>query len=149
VWLRQRMEGGRWHLARKGEYRLPPPAGFAYEDEESHRLTLDPDEEICRSVRLLFERYRTGGSNRDVVRYFAANNLKFPSRHAKRVVWNRLTPGRVRDVLINPLYAGAYVFGRIRRETILVEGIRHTRRRAVPQSEWPVMIHDAHSAYIS
>jgi len=78
VWLRQRMEGGRWHLARKGQYRVPrPPAGYVHEDVDSARLIFDPDEEVQRVVKLLFDRYRIGGTINDVVAYFAQTNFGF------------------------------------------------------------------------
>ncbi len=47
VWLRQRMDGGRWHLARRGEYRKGCPAGYVY---DGSRLVVDPDEEVRRAV---------------------------------------------------------------------------------------------------
>jgi DNA invertase Pin-like site-specific DNA recombinase len=149
VWLRQRMEGGRWHLARRGEYRLRPCVGYVYEDEEATRFVFDPDDEIRRAVALAFERYRIAGSVRDVTRYFAEHKLKFPSRYGKRIVWNALTPSRLHTVLTNPLYAGAYAFGRAHRETVMDDGRRRRRVRHLPMSEWPVLIRDAHPAYIS
>jgi hypothetical protein len=33
VWLRQRMDGGRWHLARKGELRVHTPLGYVFEGQ--------------------------------------------------------------------------------------------------------------------
>lgn len=149
VWLRQRMEGGRWHLARRAEYRLRPCAGYVYEDDEATRFVLDPDDEIRRAVELLFERYRSAGSVRDVVRYFAEHKVRFPSRFGKRVEWQSLTTTRVHTVLSNPLYAGTYVFGRAHRETVLEQGQRRGRVRRLPMSEWPVLVRDAHPAYIS
>ena len=149
VWLRQRMEGGRWHRARRGEYRLPRPAvGYAYEDDDAHRFVLDPDEEVRRAVELLFERFRTAGSVNDVVQHFAANGLRFPARYGTRVVWNQLTQSRAHAVLKNPLYTGTYVFGRARHETILEGGLRRHRVRGLPRADWPVTIRDAHPAYI-
>jgi DNA invertase Pin-like site-specific DNA recombinase len=149
VWLRQRMDGGRWHLARKGAFRMRPPAGYLYDDEDATTLSLDPDEEVRRAVELLFERYRVAGTNRDVVDYFVSHGLRFPSRYGKTVRWVRLNSSRVNAVLTNPLYAGAYVYGRSRGEMILDEGRRRRRVKSLPMSEWKVTIRDAHSAYIS
>src|SRR5207244_3553275 len=80
VWLRGRMEGGKWHLARKGSYRVRPAAGYVYEDDEATTLSLDPDEEVRRAVELLFARYKIGGTTHDVVTYFAEHQLRFASR---------------------------------------------------------------------
>ncbi len=149
VWLRQRMEGGRWHLARRGEYRLRPCIGYLYEDDEATRFVFDPDDEIRRSVELLFERYRTAGSIGDVVKYFADHRLRFPSRYGKHVQWQSLTSSRTHSILSNPLYAGAYVFGRVHGEMVMEDGRRRRRVRRRPMSEWPVIVRDAHPAYIS
>lgn len=149
VWLRQRMEGGKWHLARRGQYRVRPPVGYVYEDVDSTQLMFDPDEEIRRAVELVFERYRTAGTSRDVVEHFARHDLRFPSRFGKRVEWRRLTLCRVHTVLSNPLYTGAYVYGRHRGEMVLAAGERRRRVRRIPMSDWPVNIRDAHPSYLS
>jgi DNA invertase Pin-like site-specific DNA recombinase len=146
VWLRQRMEGGRWHLARKGEYRVHQPVGYVYDD---NRLVMDPDEEVRRAVALVFERYRVAGSLSDVVRHFADHGLRFPARFGQRVTWTPLRHPRVADILQNPFYAGTYTFGRLRSETILDQGRRRRRVRKLPMSEWPVVRHGAHPGYIT
>jgi DNA invertase Pin-like site-specific DNA recombinase len=149
VWLRQRMEGGRWHLARKGAYRSRPPAGYVFEDDESARLVRDPDEEVQRAMGLLFERYRIAGTLRDVVEYFATNGLRFPSRYGRRLEWGRLSHSRAHNVLTNPIYTGTYVFGRSQGELVLDDGARRRRVRHLPMDEWRVTIRDTHPAYLS
>jgi len=99
VWLRQRMEGGRWHLAKNGAYRFRPAAGYVHEDDESAKLVFDPDEEVQRAIKLLFERYRIGGTLDDVVRYFAHHEIRFPARYGTRLEWNRLNHSRVHAIL--------------------------------------------------
>jgi DNA invertase Pin-like site-specific DNA recombinase len=151
VWLRQRMDGGRWHLARKGEYRFRPPIGYVYLDDDATALAIDPDDEVRRAVALLFEQYRISGTTRDVIYHFAEHRLKFPARRSAdrtRVVWSRLSAGRVHEVLSNPLYAGAYVFGRCRQEITIENGVRRQRTRLRPIEQWPVVIRDTHPAYI-
>ncbi len=145
-WLRHRMLEGLWHRARRGEMAMRPPVGYV--SAEHGRLQLDPDEEIHRVVALLFERYRVAGSMRDVVRYFTEHGIRFPARFAERVRWQPLTRSRLHQVVRNPLYAGAYVFGRTRRETVFVDGQRRSRLRVLPQAEWPVVIKEAHPAFI-
>ena len=147
VWLRQRLEGGRWHRAEKGEFRGRPPVGYVY--DASGRLGLDPDEEVRRSVTLLFERYRFAGSRRDILQYYEEHALRFPARFGQHVKWNRLTLPRVDEVLHNPAYAGAYVYGRTRSEMVLQDGRRRRRVRLLPEQEWRVILHDRHPAYIS
>jgi len=147
VWLRQRLEGGRWHRAEKGEFRGRPPIGYVY--DAARRLGLDPDEEIRRSVSLLLERYRIAGSRRDVLRYFEEHALRFPARFGPRVEWKRLTLPRIDEILHNPAYAGTYVYGRTRSDMILESGRRRRRVRTLAQQEWRVILHDRHPAYLS
>jgi len=146
VWLRQRMDGGRWHLARKGELRVHTPLGYVY---EGNRLVFDPDEEVRRAVALFFERFERAASCRDLVRDFVANNLRFPSRHGDRVVWKPLTRNRALFLLRNPVYTGTYVYGRHRSDTILDDGQRRQRVAERAMTDWPVVIRDTHPGYIS
>jgi len=149
VYMRQRLEGGRWHLARKGGYRFRPAAGYVHEDDDSSRLMFDPDEEVQRAINLVFERYRVEGTAASVVHYFAEHGLRFPSRYGRRLEWVHLNHSRVHAILTNPIYTGAYVFGRARGETILDGGRRRRRVRELPLSEWRVNIPNTHPAYIS
>jgi hypothetical protein len=70
-------------------------------------------------------------------------------RLGSHLEWRRLTRMQVRRVLSNPMYAGAYSYGLMRADTILDDGRRRIRRKRLPRSEWPVMIRDAHPAYIA
>jgi len=149
VWLRQRMLGGRWHLAKKGQFRFRPAAGYVYDDDESTRVILDPDEQVRRAIELLFERYRVSGSAHDVIKYFIDHELRFPARYGHRLEWVVLNHSRVNAILSNPIYAGAYVYGRSRRETTLEDGSRRSRVRTLAMSDWPVLVRDHHDAYIS
>jgi DNA invertase Pin-like site-specific DNA recombinase len=147
VWLRQRMDGGRWHLARKGEYAFRAPVGYVRDDDG--RLMLDPDEEVRRAVELLFERYRVAGSCREVVRYFVDRALRFPARFGERVTWSLPNLGRFARIVHNPIYAGAYVYGRAQTDTVFEDGRRRTRKRRRQMGDWPVLIKGAHAGYIS
>jgi len=146
VWLRQRMDEGKRHLARQGRLWLPPPVGYVYEGE---RLVFDPDEEVRRAVSLLFARYRAGGTCLEVVRNFHEHGLRFPARCGGKLSWGHLTRERVRRALTNPRYAGAFVHGRTHTDTVLEEGRRRQRCQKVPTAQWPVLLQGAHPAYLS
>jgi excisionase family DNA binding protein len=52
-------------------------------------------------------------------------------------------------VLTNPVYAGAYAYGKTRQETILdAAGMRRKRLRRLPRSEWQVLIPEHHPGFI-
>src|SRR6266568_4482091 len=54
--LRARLLGGQLNKARRGELWMKPPIGFAY--DSSGRVVFDPDQQVQRAVRLLFETFR-------------------------------------------------------------------------------------------
>ena len=151
--IRARLQGGKLNKARKGELRSPLPVGYVY-DEEGNTV-VDPDMEVSGAIRLLFDTFKEIGSAYGVVRYFAQNELKFPKRAYGgawdgKLIWGNLVHGRIRDVLRNPEYAGAYVYGRYGCEkTITEEGNIKTKIREKPMEEWEVLIKDHHEAYVS
>jgi len=83
--------------------------------------------------------------------------LRFPTRwwggkRADELIWSRLTHERVLNILHNPLYAGAYVYGRtkFRSRTLLGEEPRvKGRTRRVKQEDWPIVLLYAHPGYIT
>ena len=113
--LRGRLLGGKLNKARKGELCFPLPVGFSYDDER--QIVLDPDEEVQGAVSLVLRLFRETGSAYAVVQQYAKSGLRFPKRSYGgawngKLIWGRLTHGRVLNLLKNPSYAGMYVFGR-------------------------------------
>lgn len=111
---------------------------------------LDPDKQIHASLRLLFDTYRQTRSASMVVRRFRREGWSFP-RWIRRgigkgeVHWGALNTSRVLQILHNPRYAGAFVYGRTR--TGRKADLTSTQLR-VAQSDWQVLIRDAHIGYI-
>ncbi|MEJ2040925.1 MAG: recombinase family protein, partial [Desulfosarcinaceae bacterium] len=151
--LRARLQGGKLNKARKGELRSPLPVGYVY-DEEGHTI-LDPDAQVRHAVQYLFDSFRQTGSAYGVVHQFAKEGLQFPKRSYGgawngKLIWGRLTDGRVLGVLKNPVYAGAYVYGRYQSvKEIAPDGRIHTKSKKMPMPDWTVLIRDHHEAYIS
>jgi len=151
--LRVRLQGGKLNKAKKGELRFPLPVGFCYDDQR--RIVVDPDQEVQGALRLLFATFRSCGTAYGVVHHFARHGIRFPKRSyggiwSGRLIWGRLSEGRVRGVLKNPSYAGLYVFGRYHyRKLLSPDGqIRH-KMTALPMNSWTVTIQNHHDAYIS
>jgi hypothetical protein len=150
--LRARLQGGKLHKAQKGELRFPLPVGFCYDAES--RIILDPDEEVRGAVSLVFRLFGETGSAFAVMQRFAARTLRFPTRSYGgawdgKLIWGRLTHGRVLGLLKNPSYAGRYVFGRYQyRREISPEGKVHPRKYAVAIPDWRVSLQDHHEGYI-
>lgn len=150
-WMRLRLQGGKLSKARRGELYIQPPTGYQW-DAAAKRLRLDPDEQVQRAIHLIFERFRIDGSAYGVMRYFARKGMKIPARDAAtgEVHWAAPRHSPIRNLFHNPIYAGAYVYGRREERTALVDGeIRRRRVSRLPKEEWKVCIHDHHPAYIT
>jgi DNA invertase Pin-like site-specific DNA recombinase len=151
--LRARLLGGKLNKAKKGELRFPLPVGFCY-DEES-RIILDPDEEVRGAVSLVFRLFRETGTAFAVMQRFAERGLRFPKRSYGgawdgKILWGRLTHGRVLGLLKNPSYAGMYVFGRYQyRREINAAGEIQKRMHAAAMADWRVRLQEHHEGYIT
>lgn len=151
--IRARLQGGKLNKAKKGELRFPLPVGLCYGDEG--QIVFDPDQEVQGAVRLVFDAFAETGSAYGVVQHFAQKQLRFPKRAyggawAGKLIWGRLTHGRVLGILKNPSYAGAYVFGRHRSgKEVSADGEVRTRTKPVPMDSWQVRIDDHHEGYIT
>jgi DNA invertase Pin-like site-specific DNA recombinase len=148
--LRARLLGGQLNKARRGELWMYPPLGFVY--DPCGRLVLDPDEHIQGAVRLVFETFRRTASTCQVVRHFASQGVLFPRRvrtggRAHEVLFSPLAHHRVLQILHNPRYAGAFVYGRTRQRKVVVGG--QLRYRRLPRPEWRVFLPNVHPGYIS
>ena len=146
--LKARLQGGIRNKARRGELELPLPIGLVYHPNGS--VVLDPDQQIQASIRLLFDTYRQTHSASMVVRRFGREGWVFPRRIRRgigngEVHWGILNTSRALQVLHNPRYAGAFVYGRTR--TGRKADLTKTQLK-VAQSDWEVLIRDAHAAYI-
>src|SRR6202048_421126 len=151
--LRGRLQGGKLNKAQKGELRFPLPVGLCYDDEG--RIVLDPDDEVRGAVQLVFRLFRETGSAYAVVKRFAEDGFRFPKRAyggawAGKLIWGRLSHGRVLGLIRNPSYAGVYVFGRYQyRQRITSQGEVHKRLQPVPKADWRVHLPGHHEGYIT
>ena len=150
--IRLRLHQGERQKAARGELRLPLPAGLAHDG--SGGIGLSPDEEVQARLRLVFAKFRELGSARAVMRYLRANGLPLPVRpvlgpapHA--VAWREANSARVHRVLQNPTYAGAYVYGRRRRDPGRRRpGTAGAGSTKVAVGAWEVCLQAAHPGYI-
>jgi len=147
--LHARLIGGAMNKARRGELWQRPPIGYVFDAHQ--QLMFDPDVQVQSAVHLLFETFRRTGSAGEVVKYFSEHSLLWP-RHvfsgprAGDVVFAPLERSRVLQVLHNPRYTGAYVFGRTRSR----KGAHgKSRYRRLGREEWQVFLPNAHPAYIT
>ena len=147
----QRLWENKLRKAQRGELRINLPIGLAF---DRHRgVCLNPDERVRAAVSLLFERFRLSGKISHVVRYFHDNGLEFPKHKGGwggSLEWGPLSCQRVRAALCNPLYAGAYAYGRVTRRAV-AKPLDKMYQRAVrlPPQDWAVTLWDNFPSYIS
>ena len=126
------------------------PVGLCY--DALGNVTLDPDASVRAAIEYLFKCFAQSGSAHAVVKQFAAEQLRFPGRHAPggphagELYWKPLRHDLVLFTLHNPRYAGAYFYGR-RKQLTDIEG--HARTVHKPRDQWTVLIQDAHPGYIT
>ena len=149
--LAGRLQESKRAAARRGELRFPLPVGYCY-DDDGHTM-MDAHEEIRAAVAEVFAAFEITGSAYGVVGHFRTR--LFPRRAyggawAGEIRWGRLTHGRAVGLLSNPAYTGTYVFGRFHSSRVVdAAGTIRTRMVERSRSEWPVIIHGHHPAYIS
>jgi DNA invertase Pin-like site-specific DNA recombinase len=148
--LRARLLGGQLNKARRGELWMKPPLGFVYDD--SGRIVLDPDQQVQRAVRLLFETFRRTGSAMRVVHHFKTEGVLWPRRitmgvRAGELLFGSLAHSRVLGILHNPRYTGAFVYGRTRQRKVRIGG--QLRYRRLKREDWSVFLPNLHPGYIS
>jgi DNA invertase Pin-like site-specific DNA recombinase len=153
--LRSRLLGGKLKKASSGQLRFRPPTGLVYDLEG--RIVFDPDEQIQQAIRLILDLFERSASALAVVKHFAVHHLQCPTRlwgggHHDQVIWRPLRHGRVLDILHNPEYAGAYVYGRTKTRHLCLPGEEPRvkgRTRQVRPEDWPFLIPGHHPGYIT
>ena len=148
--LRARLNGGIRNKAARGELRRGLPVGFVW-GEEDGEVRFHPDQAVCTAIRTVFDRFDELGSVRRVWLWLRSEGLSFPlqTRYGGSIRWVDPSYIAVYHVLTNPVYAGAYAYGKSRHEVTLDRsGARKKRVRRLPQSQWSVLIPNHHQGFI-
>jgi DNA invertase Pin-like site-specific DNA recombinase len=146
--IKARLQGGILNKARRGELESPLPVGFIY--NPARQPVLDPDKQVQESLRFFFDTFTRTGSAMATMKAFHQRGLLFPRRLRKGpqkgdLVWAELTHSRALQVLHNPRYAGAFVYGR-KRVRKKADGSEMYLKR--PRDQW-ILLPDVHPGYIS
>ncbi|MCZ4093081.1 recombinase family protein [Sinorhizobium psoraleae] len=150
--MRQRGIAARDSKAGRGEFRFMLPPGFCW--SEAGRIEIDPDEHVTETIRLVFAKFRELGSARQVFLWLRSADIKMPvvlrNVAVCKLVWKAPAYHSVMQILHNPLYAGAYAFGRRAQRTLIVDGrARKANGLRKPRDQWNVLLRDNHRGFIS
>lgn len=124
--------------------------GFVWGEADGEVL-LHPDEAVITAIRTIFARFAETGSARRVWLWFRDQGLQLPLQMSARteIRWVEASYHAVHQILSNPVYAGAYVYGKTRTETTLKpSGARRKRIKHLPRDQWQVLIKEHHRGYI-
>src|SRR5271165_5097189 len=151
--IRARLDGGIRNKAARGELRRGLPVGFIWGEQDGEVL-FHPDAAVTGAIRTVFERFAEFGSARRVWLWFRSEGLSFPlqttpGRLPSPIRWVVPTYTALHHILSNPVYAGAYTYGKTKCERYLDEhGAVRKRSRHLPMDQWPVLIQDHHPGFI-
>lgn len=149
--LRQRSLEALKQKARRGELFFTVAIGYL---KTSHdRIEKDPDRRIQEAIGLVFRKFAEVQSIRQVHLWLRQESLPLPAieygPEGRRVVWKLPVYNTVHHMLTNPIYAGAYAFGRtVSRVTIEQGRKRVVRGFRKERSDWEILILDRHEGYI-
>jgi DNA invertase Pin-like site-specific DNA recombinase len=150
--FRQRSQEALKQKARRGALVLGVAAGYVKVGRD--RIEKNPDQRVQEALQLVFTKFAEFQSARQVHVWLRDEGIELPAKsrqgEAHGVVWRLPAYNIVHNILTNPIYAGAYAFGRTT-SRVSVEGGRKHIRRGVhrPMTEWDVLIKDHHAAYIT
>src|ERR1700730_13463086 len=147
--LRQRMQAGQESKARRGELFKRLPVGYI--KDATGKIALHSDRRVVEAIQLVFTKFRELWSVRQTFQWFRDHDVELPANPIRgtRLVWKIPSQSLVRDILRNPCYAGAYVWGRRPVETLLIEGRLRKRQAANRRPEdCRVFIAGHHPGYI-
>ncbi len=151
--LRQRSLEALKQKARRGELFLTVAIGYV--KVRHNRIEKDPDQRIQSALDLVFRKFAEVQSIRQVHLWLRQERIDLPAvnysaEHGRSIVWKPPVYNTVHHILTNPVYGGAYVFGRTGSRTTLKDG----RKRVVrgfrkARDEWQVLLLDHHEGYLS
>src|SRR5580658_9166914 len=143
------MQAGQESKARRGELFKRLPVGYVL--DTMGKVAFHHDRRVHEALQLVFMKFRERWSVRQTFQWFRDHDIELPANpiQGTRLVWKIPTQSLVRDILINPFYAGAYVWGRRPVTTLFVDGRLEKRQSALRRAEeCRVFIPDHHQGYI-
>ena len=148
--LRQRLLAGTYHKASKGELHRTLAPGYVL--DALGNLVKDPNQRVQQAIALVFSTFRATGSIRQARQWFHDQGLELPVnqyRGNRGVVFKLPTYGFLSSVLHNPIYAGAYVYGRRPQEVRMLDGVLKKRQCSpVAPEQARVFLRDHHAGYL-
>src|SRR5436190_5736245 len=151
--FRQRSQEALRQKARRGALFLGVAAGYVKTGRD--RIEKDPDQRVQDALRLVFAKFAEIQSVRQVHVWLREEGMALPTAchstaEGRSIVWRLPLYNTVHNILTNPVYAGAYAFGRTTSKVSIEDGRKRVNRGLRrPLAEWDVLLKDQHEGYIS
>ena len=150
--LRQRSLEALRQKARRGELYLNVAVGYVKVQRD--RIVKDPDRRVQEAIGLVFRKFSEFQSIRQVHLWLRQEEVLLPAvvvdGETRRVVWKPPVYNTIRHLLANPVYGGAYAFGRTGSRVTVEDGRKRVSRGHRRDREaWDVLIVDHHEGYVS
>lgn len=149
--FRERAHAALLQKAERGALIRRVPIGYVKGADD--RIEKDPDARVGSTVDLIFRKFAELGSVRQVFFWLDQQQIQLPVARgpeaSREIVWQPARYHAVLSVLKNPVYAGAYAYGRSKTTVRLEDGQKRVSRRMQRRREdWSVLITDHHEGYI-
>ncbi len=150
--LRQRSLEALKQKARRGELFMTVAIGYVR--VAHNRIEKDPDRRIAEAIGLVFAKFAEIQSVRQVHLWFRHESVHLPAvthgSEGRAIVWKLPVYNTILHILTNPIYAGAYAFGRTGSRVSIEDGRKKvTRGFRRERKDWEVLIPNHHEGYLS
>jgi len=145
--LRQRSLEARYAKAKRGELLVSVPTGFVKSDIGT--IEKDPDRRIQEAIQLVFRKFSELQSARQTLMWFLEHGLEIPARrHGEEVRWRRPVYASIYHILTNPVYGGAYAYGKTKPRVDYTNGRSRKSVERLPRDKWLALIPNHHEGYV-
>jgi excisionase family DNA binding protein len=150
--LRQRSFEALKQKARRGELFMTVAIGYVRIG--NNRIEKDPDRRIAEAMMLVFAKFVEMQSVRQVHLWLRHERIPLPAvsygAEDRVIEWKLPVYNTILHILTNPIYAGAYAFGRTGSRISIEAGrkkvVRGFRKE---RKDWEVLIPEHHEGYLS
>src|SRR6202521_531707 len=145
--LRQRSLSARYEKARRGELVVAAPVGFV---KAGGRFEKDPDRRVQETIKVVFDKVEELGSARQALCWLHEYNLDLPVKQADGgTAWRRPSYSAIHRIIDNPVYGGAYAYGKTAVAAGYSAGGVSVKIRRRTRNEWLTLKPNTHDGYVS
>jgi DNA invertase Pin-like site-specific DNA recombinase len=150
--MRQRARQAFEAKIQRGHVMWEVPVGFIRTKDD--RIEKIADRQVQHAIAGVFQKFRELGSARQTMLWYREAQLPLPEVRpgtlGQDIMWRLPSEHRIHQMLRNPCYAGALVYGRTVAKTVIVDGrARQSHRQKQPVAQWRIVLLDNHAGYMS